>query len=298
MTESKMKLRLIYPASPGTRSLSESDIISVGGTQLQFVYKARPCNSEWNHLAGSLQQRLEELLDALFDPNCDAVICGRGGYGCSDLLSHIPWHELSHQQPKPIIGFSDISALHAAFLSKLNWHGIHGPMPDTAFWQASDQSDVLNLNHWLTQKDWLTPLDVSYASSQESMQGWLFGGCLSVLSNLIGTEYLPRKLNHAILFFEDVGESPGRILRNLNQWIQSGLCQNIEGFLLGQFADCGLSRDDHHRLAHELATRSGKPVAISQGFGHCHPNHPLPIGQSVTIKNQSLQKNKGVHHVS
>ena len=299
MTDPRINVRVVYPASPGSQSLEQSAIIPASHTQLQFVYTSRPCSTEWNHLAGSLEERLQELLDAIQDDNCQAIICGRGGYGCSDILPHIPWNQLLGTPPKPLIGFSDISALHAAFLAMLKWQGIHGPMPDTSYWQTSDGSDIRNLETGIMTGKWLHELELYYQTFLQPLEGWLFGGCLSVLSNLIGTPYLPQDLSGSILFFEDVGESPGRLLRHFNQWVHAGLTRNVAGILLGQFSACGLDSDaDYIHLANELALRSQKPVALTKAFGHCHTNQPLPIGHHAILVDGRLKLKKGLTHVT
>lgn len=288
----RVTLRLIYPAS-GDKNLTPMNgklELKNGELNWKGYSREKTSQNDWKHLSGSMEERRDELVDALNDPDVDGIICGRGGYGASDILRHLPWNHLKSLNEKLLIGFSDISALHAAFFTKLSWRGIHGPMPDSLYWKNSDQDDLERLLDVISQEESSYKLTVEPASDQKSQaKGWLFGGCLSVLTNLIGTPYLPKSLTGAILFFEDVDEPAGRVFRNLNQWIDSELFTGVEGIVLGRFSSTSGQPELSKRLAIELEKRADIKVWSCLEFGHCTPNMPLKIGATAQINAKTLK---------
>lgn len=286
-----IKLRLIYPASRDKQDTSPPQKIELKNGSFELLRKAIPPPSDWDHLAASSKDRLDELLDALFDEECEAIICGRGGYGASDLLHLIPWADLKGLSPRTIIGFSDISALHSAFYTQLGWQGLHAPMPASSYWSMHVDIDLPKLFQVLAQPESTSCLQLqqglAYANQSEYLEGWLYGGCLSVLSSLIGTPFFPENLNGAIVFWEDIDEPVGRIFRHINQWLQSGSLAGAKAIVLGQFTQ-NEQLIDIERLAQEIAVRVGLPVFTSLDFGHCSPNLPLMVGGLAAIKNDQL----------
>lgn len=242
-----------------------------------------------------VSQRLNYLLEALFYTDVSMVWSGRGGYGVSDLLPMIPWAKLKKIPPKKIIGFSDISALHSAFYAKLGWPGIHGPMAFTPYWDKSSLKSKKDFLKYLTGFYDQISLPLQYIQGgqrkifpKKKMKGNLFGGCFSVLTNLIGTPYFPKSLAGNILFFEDIGESPPRILRYLNQWCQAGVFKGVSAVILGRFV--GLTQDHEQNakmeksLISEIALRLFPlPVFRSKQFGHMASQKFIPIGQEGVI---------------
>ena len=120
----------------------------------------------------------------------------------------------------------------------------------------------------------------------------LFGGCLSVLTNLIGTPYLPASFAEQILFFEDIGEHPGKILRYLNQWYQAGLFAKVHHIVLGDFNGLDSFGYDKQSLCKEVYERTKITVSSSSKFGHCSPNYPLGVGYWGQISSNSLSWNR------
>ena len=126
----------------------------------------------------------------------------------------------------------------------------------------------------------------------ETLSGPLFGGCFSVLTNLIGTPWFPSLKGH-LLFLEDISEPPGRLLRSFSQWLQSGVLEGVKGIILGSFKGCidgqrGISERDLKNL---LADRSPTAAFSTEAFGHQPLNTPIPIGIRGTIKGQKLSFN-------
>lgn len=238
------------------------------------------------------------LTTALLENESTVVMCARGGYGASDLLPLLPWDRLrkAAARPKILVGFSDTSALHSALWHKLGWRGIHGPMPATSLWpegaiekpgSCADVTRLLEILSGATTGAGINLESFSHAGAGPvECRGWLFGGCFSVLTNLIGTPYLPASFDGAILFFEDIGEHPARLARFLNQWQQAGLLKGVRGVVWGSLTQLGANIQDNADFVYrELARRLGEvPCWRSRDFGHVAPNWPLGIGADAHIQ--------------
>ncbi len=153
--------------------------------------------------------------------------------------------------------------------------------------RKTDQHDVEQLLGNMRSHQWRGELSLQCIGTQAptSLSGTLFGGCFSVLTNLLGTPYFPKSLAGHILFLEDTGETLGRLLRFLNQWLQSGALSGVKAIILGNFRD--LANNDPQAIAQfnsAFAERCQLPVFISNQFGHTSPNTPIAVGGSALIK--------------
>jgi muramoyltetrapeptide carboxypeptidase len=283
-------IRIIKASSPDREGLLAARIKELESHGFKVLFDEIPANDPWMWTAGSLLDRSKALNNALLEPESDAIMWARGGYGASDLLDFIPWDAVKKAKPKPVIGFSDVCAMQAALYRKTGRLSIHGPMPATVTWNKSGTSDIDQLVAVLKGKASQGAIKVqSVLGVQGGVSGVLFGGCLSVLTALIGTPYLPQSLKGHLLYFEDIGENPGRVIRMLNQWHQSGLLHGVPGMVLGVFKDLGGELPDSAPiLLEEIARRYKIPTFASPDFGHISPNQPLVMGASAEIKNHIL----------
>lgn len=285
-------IRIIFPSSPCEDSVLQKSVQSLEQAGFKVNYRLSKPNSSFPFLCSTVEERVAELTEALLSSD-HAILCARGGYGASDLLPHLPWGKLRTVRPKWLVGFSDISALQSAFFAKMGWPSIHGPMPGTDLWGKNGSDDIALLLHHLSgAKNLEGKIRVSSvrSSSLKTAEAWLFGGCMSVLCNLIGTPYFPHSLRGALLFLEDTGEHPGRVLRMLNQLLYAKILDQASGILLGNFGD-----DPNLKgLPEEIAKRVSIPVYTSNDFGHLSPNFPLVIGAKVMMNRDHLHWSYGV----
>jgi muramoyltetrapeptide carboxypeptidase len=289
----KAHIRIISPSGRFDPNLLLSRLAELE-KEFHVSYHKLEIDPSWPFTAGSFEDRLKQLTDALLAPDVDVLLAARGGYGASDLLPHLPWAQLKNVKPKLLIGFSDISALHSALFTQLNWPSIHGPMPGTELWQKNDPSDVETLIELMKGSKSPVRWEIECLNRDipPNLSGWSYGGCLAVLTNLIGTPYFPKTLFGSILFIEDIGEHPARILRFINQWMQSRSLEGVKAIILGRFTGCEipeLSSEAQLKLA--IAQKLKLPVFSTNLFGHCAPNWPLPIGMEIEINNGTLSWN-------
>ncbi|HEX5660606.1 MAG TPA: LD-carboxypeptidase, partial [Polyangiales bacterium] len=194
-------------------------------------------------LAGEDEMRLRDLHAALRDEHVRAIVPPRGGYGATRLLPSLDVDAV-RRQGKWLVGFSDVTALHAVW-ARAGLCSLHGPMV-CSLPEASAE----------LQRAWFTLLEGGAPPPLTELtqvvggraEGRLFGGNLSVLAALVGTPYFP-DLTDTVLALEDVGERPYRLDRMLTTMLQAGVLRGVRAVLLGQFTKgepgaAGVSADD------------------------------------------------------
>ena len=217
------------------------------------------------------------------DPNVDAIICARGGFGATRLLPGIDPAAVRAAN-KMVVGFSDITALHALW-SRAGVRSVHAPMV-----AALGTASAIIREKWIAALEnpagplrW--KLEIRNQTPRESVRGILSGGNLAVLGALIGTPYDP-PLDNRILFLEDVGERPYRVDRLLTTMTQAGWFDQIRGLLIGAFTE-GEPGSDGVTID-EVLTRHFRnvpfPVLTGLPAGHIADNEALPFGATVRIE--------------
>jgi len=270
------------PPKPGVLEQVAPLIEQLGFRAKLFPGCAGP--AELGHLAAADAQRLADLHGAFADPEVDAVLCLRGGYGCIRLLDGLDL-ELLKRHAKPLIGYSDITSLHGA-LDRLGLPAWHAPMP-ASDWVGKEPGGMDDARRLATQLqrglragDVLTPegLPAHPLSQGVSARGRLIGGNLSVLVSSLGTRWMP-DARGAILFLEDIAEDPYRVDRYLAQLRLAGVLDAAAGFLIGSFSDA----EAPDAVLADYLPQLGKPILAGWPSGHCCPNFALPLGVPLTL---------------
>jgi muramoyltetrapeptide carboxypeptidase len=233
------------------------------------------------YLAGPDHERVAELNYYLRSDDVDAIFFSRGGYGAMRVLDAIDYDAI-RRNPRPIVGFSDITALHNAVALRAGIASFHGPMLNLDFHDGMS-ADV---EQWFF--DMLAgaaPLTHRFAREQVlaegEAEGVLFGGCLSLTTSLTGTPY-DFWIDDGIWFWEDVGEEPYRLDRMLTHLDLSGRLRRIRGVLIGKLKGCGSEPELGALLREKLGSR-GIPVVRDLPFGHFGNNLLMPIGAPVRV---------------
>lgn len=234
-----------------------------------------------SYLAGSDEERAEELNQFFRDPQFDAFFFARGGYGAMRVLERIDYGAIA-ANPRPILGFSDITALHQAMATQGGVAGLHGPMLNLDFHEglSSDIESwlwaVLGGDAPLMRR--FAPEDVVFEGEAE---GPLFGGCLALTTSLVGTPY-DFWIADGIWFWEDVDEPVYRLDRMLTTLRLSGRMQKIRGVIIGALKNCG-SDAEMLELFRDFFAPYAIPVVRNLPFGHHGNNLVMPIGASVRL---------------
>lgn len=228
--------------------------------------------------SASADDRLHDLQAALADPQVKAILCSRGGYGAVHLLDKI--------EPRPVwlIGFSDISALHALWHSR-GIASIHGSMAKhLALFPASDMANralekILIFGEQPDYEFTSHPLN-----RNGSVWGNMVGGNLAVLGGLIGTPMSLLKPD-SILVIEDIAEPIYKVERILHQLRLAGVLKSLRGLIVGQFTDYkpDANHPDMETMIAEMVTGYDYPVAFNAPFGHVDGNLPFIEGQEVQL---------------
>ncbi len=224
------------------------------------------------YLAGTDDQRCEDLNAMLSDPEVRGIFFARGGYGAMRLLDSLDGKSIV-RDPIIILGMSDVTALQLSMLQRFNLVTFSGPMVagqiGAGLDEISKESFLQSLTEPLDDRD-LWPADSSVRLLQEgSARGKLIGGCLSLVAALLGTPHIP-DFTDSILFVEDVNEAPYRIDRMLTQLRLAGVFRKVKALILGHFLgpegeDLGPEVD---KIVMELTT--DKRIPIISGFPHGH----------------------------
>lgn len=232
--------------------------------------------------AGTADNRYSDLADALTDPEVGAILCSRGGYGAVHLLERLARLPLE-ETPKWLIGFSDISALHALLTSR-GIASIHAPMAKALADHGGDNADNRALLDFLAGEGLEYSLDPSPMNRPGDATGLLVGGNLSVISDLVGTPFdviKPRR----ILFIEDVNEPIYKIERMLYQLRLSGVLADLAGLIVGKFSGCAPDADfaSVNNIVADLTRDYSYPVAYDIPVGHVTHNIPLVCGTACSL---------------
>jgi len=231
------------------------------------------CYARHDYLAGTDALRLSNLHEAFAAKEVCAIFMARGGYGAARLLPHLNY-ALIRQNPKPLIGFSDVTALHIAINQNCGLITFHGPMPATAF--EPDALTIASLcnNIFASSTTPLHPPPTTTIVSGKA-EGILTGGNLSVIAASLGTPY-EIKTRGRILFLEEIQESPYRVDRLLLQLQQAGKLNDAAGIILGDFSPETL--ETLSTAIKEIIIPENKPTIANLPCGHTTPNITLPLG--------------------
>ena len=238
------------------------------------------------YLAGSDDERSDIVNRFLRSPEYDAFFFARGGYGSMRILDRIDYAAI-RADPRPVVGFSDITAVHQAMATMAGVAGLHGPMLNLDFRNGMSPANeewfwaLLAGQAPLTRE--LTPENILFDGEAE---GALFGGCLALTASLVGTPY-DFWVDGGIWFWEDVDEPVYRIDRMLTHLRLSGRMRRIRGVIIGALKECGDSTEMVAFLR-EFFEPFGIPVVHNLPFGHHGDNLLMPIGTKVRLSTSAM----------
>lgn len=241
------------------------------------VSVAKHAEEKYGRYAGCTSNRLFDLQNALDDDEIKLIFCSRGGYGAVQLLEQLNFDGI-RENPKWLVGYSDITALHLA-LMQAGIMSIHAPMARHLSEDAGDDASSL-LKQSLFEQPTSYALDNHVLNKHGETEGTVFGGNLAVLGGLIGTSYMKIPEN-GILFIEDIAESPYKIDRMMWNLRLSGILQSLSGLIIGQFSECEedpLMQISIYESILNMVSEYKYPVVFDFPVGHIKKNYPLVQG--------------------
>ena len=248
----------------------------------------------YGYLAGSDQARAADINAMFADNEVAAVLTLRGGWGCSRLLDLLDYKSIT-RHPKILMGYSDITSLLLAINAKTGLVTFHGPV-GTSSWNEYSTNHVRKLLFNAEAFSMENPKDIGDNLIQVEnrvltirggkARGKLLGGNLSVLTAMVGSNYLP-VFKGNILFLEEVGEDIYRIDRMLTQLKLAGILSQLSGFVFGKCSDCGPGKGYGSLTLEEVLDDHIKPLGIPAWYGsmigHIENKFTMPLGVEAEI---------------
>lgn len=250
--------------------------------------------NRFGHLAGTDEERAGDLNTMFADPEVKMIICLRGGSGAARILPLLDY-ELIKKNPKPLQGYSDITAIHSAIQSQTGLITFHGPN-GSGSWNSFNVKQFEKVyfgTEAIAFKNEIGKGDDLVAKGNRiqtltggKAKGKILGGNLTVLTALSGTPYYP-DFQDAILFVEDTGEDPYKVDRMMSTLKLNGTLDKIKGFVFGQCTECtpgggygAFTVDqlmDHHVLPLNIPAYTGAMI------GHVSRQFIIPVGAEVEL---------------
>lgn len=292
------RVRVVAPGYHLDPALIEQGVAAVRDFGFEVEVDPR-CHRRHGKLAGDDACRAAALLEAFADPGVDAILTLRGGYGCTRVLEQLDY-ALIAAHPKPLIGYSDVTALLLALQPLIGVNAIHGPCLES-FARGLDERDGRALRAVLAADPatYDAALRVATAGCRWLREGEaggpLTGGNLSLLASLIGTDRDYVTANH-LLFLEDWQEPQYRIDRMLTQLRAAGRLSGIAGLVIGSFSRIArIGEDLPLDLEQGILRRVPESIPVLGGFpaGHDGRQLPLPLGLSLRLDQRGLRLIEG-----
>jgi muramoyltetrapeptide carboxypeptidase len=276
---------IVAPASPLDRAQLEAGCQALRGYGFNPIYLPSILERD-GFFAGSIERRARELEEMYVRDDVRAILCARGGYGCSTLLRTLNL-DIIKAHPKILMGYSDVTTLLTWITDAANQVTFHGPMVSKDF-AAADGVDGAS---WLAATAGEAHWKISGADlkvlAQGKAEGMLYGGCLSMIVASLGTPYESRTEN-TILFMEDVSVKPYQIHRMMMQLQLAGKLAGVRGLIFGEMKDCmqpGDPPDEVTRTLQCFTEDQGIPVAYGLRSGHVtRSNITLPLGVRAALQ--------------
>ena len=281
MSAGNITFGVVSPAGPVAPEVFDAGL--AGLKKLGFGIKVFPhAREKYGYLAAPAEARLADLAAAWNDPEVDAILCARGGFGSAHLLPLLDWRSMK-ARPLPLLGFSDITALHLA-MDKL---GVGRPVaaPMLKFIPDLDADSLGAFLRVLKREyggfDGVEPL------AEGTFAGRPLAGNLTVTASLLGTPYFPDPTGR-VLVLEEVGEPLYRIDRLLTQLEQSGVFAACAGVVFGEFTEGDFTAAELRELLFRVVKRAGKPAVTRYPFGHKLPFQPIDFSARWTVKDGKI----------
>jgi muramoyltetrapeptide carboxypeptidase len=265
------------------------------------VVQSNSLFQNWGYLAGNDEARANELMHYFKDKSVKAIFPGTGGYGATRILPLLDFDIISNN-PKIFIGFSDITALHIALNNLSNMVTFHTPNPMYGLGSKDGLEPISEFYFWSLLMDQSNSYEVPFNIYNDSLSakilvpgiasGVLVGGNLSLICSVMGSKYEIKTAN-SILFIEDIGESPYRIDRYLQELKLAGKFDDLNGLIIGRFSRRQSEEPDKptdfkmEEVFSQYFSNLKVPVIYDFPAGHGAKNISIPFGVKVEINTEN-----------
>lgn len=252
-------------------------------TLLQWGFEVKigkTLGKQFHYFSGTDDERLNDFQSMLDDISVKAILCGRGGYGLSRIIDSIDFTNFI-QNPKWVIGYSDITLLHSHILSQLNIASVHSPMAAAFNNGGAANEFVKSLESALKGEHYIYTCTTHDLNRMGTARGELIGGNLSMLVHTIGTNS-EIDTKYKILFLEDIGEYLYSIDRMMMHLKRAGKLENLSGLVIGSFTEMKDTKIPFGQHVYEIISDKVKeysyPVCFGFPVGHTDKNYALKVG--------------------
>lgn len=245
-----------------------------------------------NQFAGPKDQRLQDLQEAMNDPDVNMIWCSRGGYGTTMLIDSLNFDAFC-KHPKWVVGYSDVTSLLCHITKNYRVATLHATMPINVHSQLDEDSlqSVTSLQNALFGRSLSYNLSKHRLNKPGDATGSLIGGNLSILYSILGSKSSPDTAGH-ILFFEDLDEYLYHVDRMMVNLKRNGVLEKLSGLIVGGLTDMNDNTVPYGKTAEEIVWDHvkdyGYPVYFGFNAGHMSPNNALLFGLNATIQNDTL----------
>ncbi|HEX5150567.1 MAG TPA: LD-carboxypeptidase [Parafilimonas sp.] len=259
------------------------------------VKQGKTLGTQCNYFSGTDEERLTDLQSMLDDADVKAIMCGRGGYGLSRIIDAVNFDKFI-QNPKWIIGYSDITLLLSHIYSNYGIASLHAPM--AAAFNEMDESEayIQSIYNSLTGIHQRYTINPRILNRKGVGEGELVGGNLSILAHIIGSNSEISTKNK-ILFIEEIGEYLYNADRMLLQLKRAGKLDELEGLIIGKFTEMKDTTIPFGQSIEEIIFDKVKdynyPVCFDFPVGHVNENYALKVGvkyELITTTEQAILK--------
>ena len=287
------------PSKPGSIAIA-ADALQARGYEVVIAPNAEAIHGDFPYLAGDIDARASDLNGLLQDPNIDAIVAARGGYGSAQLLPYLDYKSIL-RDPKPLVGYSDITSLNLGILAQTGIVSFSGIMctAGDGFGQASldafSEQSFFDAIGSLADTGGVGVLPtpdgtqlglVGARPNPETITGRLIPVCMSLLVEAIGTPYIP-DLTGAILVLEDIGEDVYSIDRMFNHLKLAGILDRVNAVVLGSFNTDDDSKNaelsEKVPLVADMLVAKHIPIYTLYPYGHIPRRLTLPVGPLATM---------------
>ncbi len=273
----------------------ENAVICIKTLQ-EWGFKVKVGNTlgnQFHYFSGTDEERLTDFQQMLDDDSVQAILCGRGGYGSTRIIDKINFKKFA-KKPKWIIGFSDVTVLHAHINQRIKIATLHAPMVNAFNDGGFEQPSILTMKKALQGKP------INYKTAIHSLNrngkavGSLIGGNLAIIAHLIGTTSSYQTKNK-ILFVEDVGEYIYNVDRMFLQLKRNGMLKHLAALIIGGFSEMKDTTipfgEEVYAIIKQHVEEYNYPVCFNFPVSHEKTNMALKIGvqHQLTVTNKQVQ---------